>query len=145
MCSMRYFRFKASRPTSVWAEMYRGDPSKLEHNVFYREGNTGLICHNHLHYSTWKESNTWESELHLTRDDIPDVLVGMLSQAGFKVMQKCHLPASSDFLNIRKSGMRWWPHRLICEEISHCFSYTPVSNDIHVPCADITDLFYWSL
>ncbi len=29
-----------------------------------------------------------ESELQLTRDDIPDMLVGMLSQTGFKVMQK---------------------------------------------------------
>ena len=31
-----------------------------------------------------------ESELQLTRDDIPDVLVGMLPQTGFKVMQKCN-------------------------------------------------------
>ena len=57
-----------------------------------------------------------EAELHVTGDDIPDLLVGILSQTGFKVMQKLI------------SGMRWWPHRLICEEISHCFSWTPVSN-----------------
>ncbi len=28
--------------------------------------------------------------VNLTGDDIPDVLVGMLSQTGFKVMQKCN-------------------------------------------------------
>ncbi len=27
--------------------------------------------------------------VNLTGDDIPDMLVGMLSQTGFKVMQKC--------------------------------------------------------
>ncbi len=30
-----------------------------------------------------------EPLVNLTGDDIPDVLVGMLSQTGFKVMQKC--------------------------------------------------------
>ena len=29
--------------------------------------------------------------LYVTCDDIPDVLVGILSQTGFKVMQKCKL------------------------------------------------------
>ena len=33
-----------------------------------------------------------EPELHMytTRDDIPDMLVGILSQTSFKVMQKCY-------------------------------------------------------
>ncbi len=31
-----------------------------------------------------------EPLINLTGDDIPDVLVGMLSQTGFKVMQKCN-------------------------------------------------------
>ena len=46
---------------------------------------------NALYWSTYTDPNCLihESELHLTRDDIPDVLVGMLSQTGFKVMQKC--------------------------------------------------------
>ena len=33
---------------------------------------------------------TREPLVNLTRAAIPDMLVGMLSQAGFKVMQKCH-------------------------------------------------------
>ena len=32
-------------------------------------------------------------------------------------------------IQILTSGMRWQPHRLICEEISHCYNWTPVSND----------------
>ncbi len=61
------------------------------------------------------------------------MLVGMLSQTGFKVMQKCNfLPALIFFkqkknIQILPSGMRWQPHRLICEEISHCYSWKPVS------------------
>ena len=31
-----------------------------------------------------------EPELHISGDDIADVLVGILSQTGFKVMQKCN-------------------------------------------------------
>ncbi len=32
------------------------------------------------------------------------------------------------FIQILTSGIRWHQHRLICEEISHCYSWTPVSN-----------------
>ena len=32
-------------------------------------------------------------------------------------------------IQILTYGMRWQPYRLICEEISHCYSWKPVSND----------------
>ena len=51
--------------------------------------------------------NSRESELQLTRDDIPDVLVGMLSQSGFKVMQKCNF----NFISIYQ--YYWWEHSIM--------------------------------
>ena len=45
--------------------------------------------------------------VYITGDDIPDVLVGLLSQIGFK---EC--VAVAKIIQIFTSGMQWWPHRL---------------------------------
>ncbi len=42
----------------------------------------------------------------------------------------------------------WWPYRLICEEISHCFSWIPVSNGAsdssnHSTCPNICTAAIW--
>ncbi len=49
--------------------------------------------------------------LYVTGDDIPDVLVGILSQTGFKVMQKCNFLPTFIFLSICK--YYWWEHSLM--------------------------------
>ncbi len=85
-----------------------------------------IIFHHHYmdnRFHCVRKMTPREPELQLTRDDITGVLVGILSQTGFKVMQKCHfyqlicqITKSQYLMASPQSGF-------LCEKFSYTIKY----------------------